>query len=131
MRLFHYTLVVFVCACSALAAFGQGLPAGPWPVAYTIDARLDVARKTLDATEVLRYRNLTGQPQDTFPFHLYLNGFQPTASFMSEVRRNNPRFQWDDKWYGTIEIKSLTVPGVGDLTQQMQFIHPDDDNEYD
>ena len=46
-------------------------------VAYQINARFDADKKTLDATETLTYRNLTGQPQDTFPFHLYLNGFQP------------------------------------------------------
>jgi hypothetical protein len=109
----------------------EGLPNVPLPVAYAIDARLDTVHKTLDATEVLRYRNLTGRPQDRFPFHLYLNGFQPTSTFMQEVRRDNPRFKWDDKWYGAIEVKSLLVSGVGDLTAQMRYIHPDDDNIYD
>ncbi len=116
---------------AAAFAWGEALPKGPWPVAYTIDARLDAQAKTLEATEVLRYRNLTGKPQDRFPFHLYMNAFQPTSSFMTEVRRDNPKFQWEDRWYGSIEVKSLVVSGMGDLTSQMRFIHPDDDNQYD
>ena len=46
-------------------------------VAYQIDARFDANKRALDATEVLTYRNLTGQPQDTFPFHLYSGGASP------------------------------------------------------
>ena len=90
-----------------------------------------MSRKTLDGVEVLRYRNLTGQPLDRFPFHLYLNAFQPTSTFMSEVRRDDPSFAWKDKWTGSIQIQSLTVAGMGDVTAQMQFVHPDDDNALD
>src|SRR4029077_7904997 len=42
-------------------------------VHYEMDARYDAAKHTIDATEVLTYHNLTGQPLDHFPFHLYLN----------------------------------------------------------
>ena len=57
---------------------------------YAIDARLDTDKKTLDATETLTYRNLTGQPLTTFPFHLYLNAFRPESTFT--VR--DPRRRW-------------------------------------
>src|SRR5271155_15817 len=36
-------------------------------VAYEINARLDPAKHTIIASEVLTYHNLTGQPQQTFP----------------------------------------------------------------
>ena len=55
----------------------NGAPLSERVVAYTIDARLDTKNKTLDASESLSYRNLTGQPLTTFPFHLYLNAFRP------------------------------------------------------
>lgn len=105
-------------------------------VAYQIDARLDPARKTIEATEALTYRNLTGQPQQTFPFHLYLNAFQPKSTFMTEVRMDGtrgtgPEEGWNPKHYGAIEVRSLTVDGMGDLTSQMQFIQPDDHNADD
>ncbi|HEV2380907.1 MAG TPA: M1 family metallopeptidase [Terriglobia bacterium] len=105
-------------------------------VAYQLDARLDPAKKTLDATETLTYHNLTGQPQQTFPFHLYLNAFQPQSTFMTEVRSGGTRGTgtgagWDPKHYGAEEITSLVVDGMGDLTKQMQFIQPDDRNASD
>ena len=46
-------------------------------VAYVIDAKLDTEKHTITATESVKYRNLTGQPLQVFPFHLYLNAFQP------------------------------------------------------
>ncbi len=82
-------------AWAAAASAASAQPVSPAPVAtlsdkalservvtYQIDARFDATKHTLDATEVLTYRNLTGKPQDTFPFHLYLNAFQPTSTFM-------------------------------------------------
>jgi hypothetical protein len=55
-------------------------------VAYQIAARLDAVKKTIDATETLTYHNFTGRPLDAFPFHLYLNAFQPASTYMREVR---------------------------------------------
>ncbi len=100
-------------------------------VAYTIEARLNARDKTIDATEVLTWRNLTGSPQDTFPFHLYLNAFQPRSTFQSEIRRGNPGYTWDDEIAGAIEITKFEVDGAGDLTSQLTFIHPDDSNADD
>ena len=103
-------------------------PSATRVVAYQIEARLDPAKKTVDATETLTYHNLTGRPLDTFPFHLYLNAFQPTSTFMREVRLNGtrgtgPESGWDAKHYGAIEVKSLEVEGQGDLTKQIA-VHP-------
>jgi aminopeptidase N len=100
-------------------------------VAYQIDARFDAGKRTLDATEVLTYRNLTGHPQDTFPFHLYLNAFQPTSTFMQEERRDRPDFKLKDKYKASAEVKSLEVAGMGDLTSQIKFVAPDDGNPDD
>lgn len=105
-------------------------------VNYQIDARLNTARKTIDATEWLTYKNLTGKPQQTFPFHLYLNAFQPKSTFMTEVRLYGTRGTsagsgWDPKHYGAITISKFEVPGMGDLTDKMEFIQPDDGNKND
>jgi hypothetical protein len=100
-------------------------------VAYQIAARFDAGKRTLDATEILTYRNLTGRPQDTFPFHLYLNAFQPTSTFMKEERRDRSDFELKDKYKASAEIKSLEVAGMGDLTSQIKFIAPDDGNPND
>jgi hypothetical protein len=105
-------------------------------VAYRIEAKLDPTKHTIAASETLTYRNLTGQPQQTFPFHLYLNAFQPQSTFMTEVRLagtrgNGPDSEWDPKHFGSITVDKLEVEGAGDLTSKMEFIHPDDNNTED
>jgi len=115
----------------AAASTNPSKPLSTRVVAYQIDARLDPEKKTVDATETLTYHNLTGQPLQTFPFHLYLNAFQPRSTFMSEVRDigtrgAGPEAGWSPKHYGAIEVQSLAVDGAGDLTRQMQFTQPDD-----
>lgn len=100
-------------------------------VAYVIDAQLDAEKHTIAATESLTYRNLTGQRQQVFPFHLYLNAFQPQSTFVSEHRRNDPDYEWRPEHIGAIRITRLEVTGMGDLTNQIEFIHPDDDNALD
>jgi len=138
---------LFFCAAAACAgaATAASLPQAARPpvatladkplservVAYQIDARFDANKRTLDATEVLIYRNLTGRPQDTFPFHLYLNAFQPTSTFMKEERRDHAKFELKDKYKASAEVKSLEVVGLGDLTSQIRFIAPDDGNPDD
>jgi aminopeptidase N len=120
-----------VSAHASSVATNSDKPLSERVVAYAIDARLDAQHKALDATETLTYRNLTGQAQDTFPFHLYLNAFQPKSTFMREVRRDHSSFEWEDKYRASAELKSLEVTGMGDLTSQIHFISPDDGNPDD
>src|SRR5579872_6266318 len=113
-----------------------GAPLSTRVVNYQIDAHLNADKKTIDATEYLTYKNLTGKPQQTFPFHLYLNAFQPKSTFMTEVRLYGTRGTsagagWDPKHYGAINISKFEVEGMGDLTGKMQFIQPDDHNADD
>jgi len=105
-------------------------------VAYQIDAKYDPAKHTVDATETLTYHNLTGQPLDHFPFHLYLNAFQPKSTWIYEAHRDGnfrtSNFEeWRDKDSGADDITKLEVVGMGDLTKQMKFISPDDGNPND
>ena len=106
-------------------------------VAYVIDAKYDPGKHSVDATETLTYHNLTGQPLDRFPFHLYLNGFQPKATWVHEAHRDGnfrtTTFEdaWDPKDNGSNDVTSLEVVGMGDLTKQMKFVSPDDGNPDD
>ena len=137
-------LPVAICAGSSPAADPKAVPSFASPVstlspkplservvAYQIDARFDAAKHTVDATEVLTYRNLTGQPQDTFPFHLYLNAFNPTSTFAREAHRDRPNLHWKENYHAFAEVKSLEVAGMGDLSSQIKFISPDDSNPDD
>ena len=104
-------------------------------VHYEIDAKYDAVKHIVVATEVLTYHNLTGQALDHFPFHLYQNAFQPKATWVTEAKRDGSRDtnydKWEDKYYGSEEIKHLEVVGQGDLTEQLQYIAPDDGNKDD
>jgi hypothetical protein len=100
-------------------------------VAYKIEATLDETKKTITATENLTYHNLTGQPQQTFPFHLYLNAFQAQSTWVTEEHRDHPGHDWKPENNGSITVHRIAVTGMGDVTSRMQFIHPDDDNAED
>jgi hypothetical protein len=98
-------------------------------VAYTIEARYDAKTHVLEGTETLRYHNLTGQPLDRFPFHLYLNAFQPQSTFVREAHRERSD-AWEEKKRGSIEIERFESQGQN-LTAQLHFIQPDDGNADD
>ncbi len=105
-------------------------------VAYQIDAKYDPPSHTVNATETLTYHNLTGVALDHFPFHLYLNAFQPKSTWVYEAHRDgnfrtSSLAEWDDKYLGSNEVTKFEVVGMGDLTKQMKFISPDDGNPND
>jgi Peptidase family M1 domain len=140
MRLFVTVCLAAVMLIGVPRAVGQSgssvatnspKPLSERIVAYEIDARLDAQKKTIDANETLTYRNLTGKPQDTFPFHLYQNAFQPKSTFMQEERRDRRSFEWEEKYRASAEVKSFEVVGMGDLTSKIHFISPDDGNSDD
>src|SRR5580698_5751202 len=116
-------------------AINSDKPMSERVVHYEINAKYDAVKHTVDATEVLTYRNLTGQALDHFPFHLYQNAFQPNATFVREAKvagnRDTGYDKWENKEYGSEDIKSLEVVGQGDLTSQIQYIQPDDGNKDD
>lgn len=118
-----------------VTAINSPTPMSERIVHYEIDAKYDLPKHTVDATEVLTYHNLTGQALDHFPFHLYQNAFQPKATFVRDAKlmgsRDTGYTKWEDKFYGSEDIKSIEVVGQGDLTQNLQFIAPDDGNKDD
>ena len=116
-------------------AVNSSAPLSQRVVHYEINAKYEAAKHIIDATEVLTYHNLTGQPLDHFPFHLYQNAFQPNATWVREAKRDGSRDTAYDKWeakeYGSEEIRSIEVVGQGDLTSQLHYIAPDDGNKDD
>lgn len=104
-------------------------------VHYEIDARYDAVKRTVDATEILTYHNLTGQALDHFPFHLYQNAFQPKSSWVREAKIEGSRDVDYDRWApeqnGSEEISAIEVAGQGDVTKELHYIQPDDGNQDD
>jgi hypothetical protein len=114
-----------------------GQPLSTRVVTYTIDASLDTDKKSLDATETITYKNLTGQALTTIPFHLYLNAFRPESTFTNEthfkggVRDSESESYYPPEKLGSITISQIDADGYGDLTSAMHFIAPDDGNTED
>jgi len=138
-RVRGWVLIAILVASAAAALAAQTMPSATladkplsqrW-LDYNIDARVNAQKHTIDATEILTWHNFTGKPQDTFPFHLYLNAFQPKSTFIRESHLYNPDFEWKQKNYGSVEVKSLEVAGVGDVTSEIRFVSPDDGNPDD
>ncbi len=114
-----------------------GKPLSTRVVSYQIDAKINTNKKSVDATETLTYKNLTGQSLTSIPFHLYLNAFRPESSFTSEthftggIRDNEKENDYPPEKIGGITISHIDADGYGDLTSAMHFIAPDDGNAND
>jgi hypothetical protein len=115
----------------------NGQPLSTRVVAYTIDAHLDTDKKSLDATETLTYKNLTGQSLTSIPFHLYLNAFRPESTFTREthfgggIRDSEAEDEYPPEKRGSITLFHIDADGYGDLTSALRFIAPDDGNAQD
>ncbi len=116
-------------------AINAAQPMSQRVVHYEIDAHYNATTHVVDATEVLTYHNLTGQALEHFPFHLYQNAFQPNSTWVREAKvagsRDVAYDKWEQKEYGSEDIKSLEVVGQGDLTSHLRYIQPDDNNNDD
>jgi len=128
--------LIAVAALLTASGAAETAPLSERVVAYQIEGNYDAKTHTLDATELLTYTNKTGVTLDRFPFHLYLNAFQPKSTWMTEAesignRDSEKGAGWEDKHFGSNEVKSLEIVGVGDVTRQMKFIAPDDGNSDD
>src|SRR6185503_20250705 len=77
---------------------------------YTIEARLDPDRHIVDGSLVLEWRNTSGVPLSSFPFHLYWNAFRDNLSTSARgERRPVPRALGDperDRRFGYIPLRS-------------------------
>lgn len=138
------SLILLTVVCAAASGNAQtsiatnapeGKPLSTRVVAYTLNVNLNTTSKTLDATETLAYKNLTGQPLDTFPFHLYLNAFRPQSTFSYETHLEGGIRAVEESYppekIGGITVSQISADGYGDLTQAMQFTAPDDGNMKD
>jgi hypothetical protein len=105
-------------------------PLSPRIANYSISVTLDAKKKMLHGKENLLWRNASQDRISDLQFHLYLNAFKDAEStFMKESEdrtRELPKSMW-----GWINVKQISVHGGEDLTEKVEFIHPDDDNAED
>ncbi len=96
---------------------------------YRITAAYDPVTRTVSGHEILTWHNTTSEAAPDLYFHLYLNAFaNNNSSFVRGL---------DDDWadwldlhphgWGYIAVNAIHIAGA-DVTDRMQFVHPDDNN---
>ncbi|MEP7310785.1 MAG: M1 family metallopeptidase [Acidobacteriota bacterium] len=109
-------------------------PRSPRNANYVIDARLDPAARTITASEVITWRNITSRTVDDLRFHLYWNAWRDTRStWLREATLAGVRFDRRPNEWSRVDVGRLVLrqgegdPGT-DLTARATFISPDDGN---
>lgn len=106
---------------------------------YAIDARLDPDRHVIDGELTLTWRNETGVPQSTFPFHLYWNAFRNNLSTSARGGGRRAALREtaggvSDRVYGFTDVQQVRFDdgqGEADLTPTRRYVQPDDGNADD
>lgn len=103
---------------------------------YKIDAQLKLDEQQhptqIEGREQLTWRNDSPDTIRELQLHLYLNAFKNQRStFFKESGGQLRGDQFEAGQWGWIDVNELKVAGGADLTKQIQFIHPDDDNAED
>ncbi|MGH2567795.1 MAG: M1 family metallopeptidase, partial [Bacteroidota bacterium] len=102
---------------------------------YTMDVRLAPAERLITGSEVLEWKNATGQPQQTFPFHLYHNAWKNNRSTFA--MENNYQFRdrhMKPENYGYTNVRRIVLlegNNETDITGTLTYIRPDDGNPDD
>ena len=128
--------MVILLALTPLCSVGRQMmfkePLSPRIANYTINVKLDDVERTLSGKERLTWRNVSRDVITELQFHLYLNAFKNSAStFMKESGGSNRGFAMEEEGWGWINVTEMRTAEGEDLTSDMEFIHPDDDNEED
>src|SRR5689334_12824841 len=77
------TLTILSTGAARAQTPGDGTiapPLSPRNASYSIDARLDAQSRTITASEVITWRNITTRPVQELQFHLYWNAWRDDRS---------------------------------------------------
>jgi hypothetical protein len=102
-------------------------------VRYEIEVTLDPEAHTLSGIEKIRWTNRGGVATDEIYLHLYLSALASSRStFMRELQMRSLRNRtiWGEDW-GWTRIDRLTLDDGSDLLSDMEFVRPEDDNNFD
>lgn len=111
-----------------------GQPLSPRIASYDIQARLDTARKKVYAHQSVHWKNPSADTVRELRFHLYYNAFKNTGSSFAQELGGSGLFidaLKEHCGWSWMDIRSLKDEYGNDLTRQMGYIQPDDDNEGD
>jgi len=98
---------------------------------YTIEARLDPDKHTIEGTLVLDWRNSSAVTLQDFPFHLYWNAFRNNLSSSARGAGRRAARLRDERDYGWILVRAFRRLGESeeDLLPTLHYVtsdNPDD-----
>jgi hypothetical protein len=107
-------------------------PLSPRIANYDIDVRLDAENQTIHGKEKLTWHNKSDDTVRELQFHLYLNGFRNSRSTMMQEGRPEwvKELEKENGWSYS-EVTRISLDSGEDLTEAVEYIHPDDDNQDD
>ncbi|MBS1119312.1 MAG: peptidase rane alanine aminopeptidase [Deltaproteobacteria bacterium] len=106
------------------AVRGGGPARSPRIANYKLEARLDVLKHQLVATETLTWTNPGESSVDRLPFHLYLNAFKNESSLFMRTSQGMLRHATaSETGWGWIRIDSVQIGGV-ELAATLVRPHP-------
>ena len=116
-----------VCAARARSA-----PLAEPIASYRIACRYDAARKRIEGTELLTWKNASASPASTLRLHLYLNAFANNrSSYMQERRSSGEPASVAPGAWGSITLSRMTSAAGEDLLAGLRYVAPDDGNAED
>jgi hypothetical protein len=100
---------------------------------YRIRLELDTRQKLIVAQQQLSWLNNTSNPANELRFHLYLNAFKNMQStfFKDSFWTPERLSQLPEDEFGSIDIQSMVLNDDADITENIEFIRPDDQNDND
>jgi hypothetical protein len=113
----------------------HGQPLSPRIANYDISVSLDPGEKLLDGDMWLSWTNASMDTIFELQFHMYLNAFKNTESTFwkdsgGQLRGASVNTS-DPKVWGWVDILEMETRDGHDLTPNMRFIQPDDQNRKD
>lgn len=129
---------IIILSVLPLTSFGQPTreifsnTLSPRNANYNINVELFPSTNMLKGKETITWTNITSKPTNELQFHLYLNGFLNNKSTIltESYGLNREKEKFRDVNKGFNKIISFKI-GTQDLTNQLEFIQPDDNNPHD
>ncbi|HET9793203.1 MAG TPA: M1 family metallopeptidase [Thermoanaerobaculia bacterium] len=123
---------VVAAAAVAAAARARSAPLADPVASYRIACRYDAARKRIEGSELLAWKNTGARPATSIFLHLYLNAFENNrSSYMRERRRTGDPVRVAPGQWGSIAVSRMTSGAGEDLLPGFRFVAPDDGNADD
>ena len=134
---FSFLLVLTCLLGAALQLPAQVFPEplSPRTASYDMDIFLDVENKQVRAQQTLIFTNPSADTIWNMRFHMYYNAWKNNKTdFFTEtgrIPRTKPQDEIDNCIWSWVEVTKVTDEQGNDLSEQMSYVQPDDDNVND